>query len=59
MYIIIIAITTPTQVREGFNTYFRQTLRPHIRTVKKTHEGFVTFIKSSVRDIGRQFGILS
>lgn len=59
MYIIIIAITMPTPVREGFNTYFRQTVRPHIRTMKKTHEGFVTFVKTSVRNIGRQFGILS
>ena len=49
----------PTQVREGFNTYFRQTVRPHIRTIKNTHEGFVTFVKTSVGDIGRLVGILS
>lgn len=59
MYIILIAITMPTQVPEGFTTYFRQSIRPHIRTVKNTHEGFVTFVRSSVSDVGRLFGIVS
>jgi len=49
----------PTQVPEGFTTYFRQSIRPHIRTVKNTHEGFVTFVRSSVNDVGRLFGIVS
>ena len=35
LYILIIAITMPRQAVEGFNTYFRQTVRPRIRDFNK------------------------
>ena len=42
--------------REGFNTYFRQSVRPHIRTLRDVHSGviynFNTTFKGFIRSIG-------
>jgi hypothetical protein len=57
LYILIIAITMPNPAVEGFNTYFRQTVRPHMRNIK----GFTLDIGGNTKkllvSVGRVFGL--
>jgi len=54
LFIIFIVLMPPQ--REGFNTYFRQSVRPHIRTLRDVHSGviynFNTTFKGFIRSIG-------
>jgi len=40
IYFIVFALLIKNEffIKEGFNTYFRQTVRPHIRNVKDARE---------------------
>jgi hypothetical protein len=57
LYILIITITMPKPAVEGFNTYFRQYVRPPFRDIK----GFGTNIwgntKNLIIRVGRVFGL--
>jgi cell shape-determining protein MreC len=57
LYILIIAFTMPQDTKEGFTSYFRQTVRPHVRKIKGIHEYFSTIIHTKMKSIGRMIGI--
>ena len=57
LYILIIAITMPRQAVEGFNTYFRQTVRPRIRDFNKFNLNIEGNTKDLVGRVGRVFGL--
>ena len=57
LYILIIAFTMPEDTKEGFTTYFRQTVRPHVRRIQGIHEYFTTSIHTKMKSIGRRIGI--
>lgn len=56
-YILIIAFTMPQDTKEGFTTYFRQTVRPHVRRIQGIREYFTTNINNTVKSIARKVGI--
>jgi hypothetical protein len=45
-------------MREGFNSYFRQTVRPHVRTIKGIQNTTGEKFSMQIADIGRIFGII-
>jgi hypothetical protein len=46
-----------TQLRkEGFTTYLRQIIRPHVRKVRNNAEGFYTRHRDKLYNIVRKFG---
>ena len=57
LYILIIAFTMPQETKEGFTTYFRQTVRPHVRRIQGIREYFITNVNDTVKSIGRRIGI--
>jgi hypothetical protein len=42
--------------KEGFSTYLRQIIRPHIRNVRNNAEGFYTSQRNKLYNIVRRFG---
>jgi hypothetical protein len=57
LYILIIAITMPKPAIEGFNTYFRQSVRPHLRNIKEFGLDFEGNTKNLLVRVGRVFGL--
>jgi hypothetical protein len=57
LYILLISITMPKPAVEGFNTYFRQTIRPSVRSFKEFSRNIVEYPKQTLMKIGRRFGI--
>ena len=55
---IFITFSQISTTQEGFNSYFRQTIRPHVRTINDIRN--TTGEKFSMRfaDIGRILGII-
>ena len=47
----------PQDTKEGFTTYFRQTVRPHVRRIQSIHEYFATNVNHTVKSIARKVGI--
>jgi hypothetical protein len=52
--VLSVILLPPTQ--EGFTTYFRQTIRPHIRNFKGARESFTQQFNTKFTDISRRFG---
>lgn len=57
LYILTIAITMPKPAVEGFNTYFRQTVRPHMRNMKEFGLDFEGNTTDLIVRVGRVFGL--
>lgn len=55
---IIFIIISQLPMREGFNSYFRQTVRPHVRTIKGIQNTTGEKFSMQIADIGRIFGII-
>lgn len=43
--------------KEPFNTYFRQTVRPHVRNVKNIHENVTYHFNTKFKEFGKSLGI--
>lgn len=64
LLLIIVIITVSlyneyneTQLRkEGFTTYLKQIIRPHVRNVRNNAEGFYTRQRNQLYNIVRRFG---
>jgi len=58
IYFIVIALLIKNEffIKEGFNTYFRQTVRPHIRNVKDARENVTYHFNTKFKDFGRSLG---
>lgn len=58
VYFIMFALLIRNEfvVKEGFNTYFRQTVRPHIRNIKDAHEVVTYHFNTKFKDFGRTLG---
>jgi cell shape-determining protein MreC len=57
LYILLIAYTMPQDTKEGFTTYFRQTVRPHVRRLNNVREYFSSNITTKMKNMGRRLGI--
>ena len=42
--------------QEGFNTYFRQTIRPHVRSIKDIRELVTYHFNTKFTELGKIFG---
>jgi len=47
----------PKPAIEGFNTYFRQSVRPHLRNIKEFGLDFEGNTKNLLVRVGRVFGL--
>jgi hypothetical protein len=58
IYFLVFAILIKNElfIKEGFNTYFRQTVRPHIRNAKDTRENITYHFNTKFKDFGRSLG---
>lgn len=46
-----------SSTKEGFNTYFRQTIRPHFRTVRSAHETITYHFNNKFNNFVNNLGI--
>jgi hypothetical protein len=58
IYFIVFALIIKNEfsMKEGFNTYFRQTVRPHIRNFNDAHETITYHFNTKFKDFGRTLG---
>lgn len=54
LFVVFIVLMPPQQ--EGFNTYFRQSIRPHIRTLRDAHSTVTYHFNSKFKDFGQSLG---
>ncbi len=54
LFVVFIVLIPPQQ--EGFNTYFRQSVRPHIRTLRDAHSTVTYHFNSKFKDFGQSLG---
>ena len=54
---IIFIINHQLSTQEGFNSYFRQTMRPHVRTIKGLQNMTIDQFMIQLSNIGGLFGI--
>lgn len=54
LFVVFIVLIPPKQ--EGFNTYFRQSIRPHIRTLRDAHSTVTYHFNSKFKDFGQSLG---
>ena len=54
LFVVFIVLMPPQQ--EGFNTYFRHTVRPHIRTLRDAHSTVTYHFNSKFKDFGQSLG---
>jgi|UniRef100_A0A6C0CIX2 hypothetical protein len=59
VYLILFSLIIKNEffMKEGFNTYFRQTLRPQVRNLKDAHEVVTYHFDTKFRDLRRSLGI--
>ena len=55
--IILSHLLTNSVTQEGFNTYFRQSMRPHIRTFRNARDNVTYHFNTKFKDFGRNLGI--
>lgn len=58
IYFLVLALLIKNEffMKEGFNTYFRQTVRPRIRNIKDAHESVTYHFNNRFKDFGRSLG---
>ena len=58
IYFIVFALIIKNEffMKEGFNTYFRQTIRPHIRNLKDARQAVTFQFDTKFKDFGRTLG---
>lgn len=54
--LIALSIKNKFFMKEGFNTYFRQTVRPHIRNLKDAFKIITYHFNNGFRDFRRTLG---
>lgn len=55
--IFIISVVFVPSKQEGFTSYFRQTVRPHMRAFRSAQETFSYRVNTTVTDFGRRLGL--
>jgi len=55
IFVLSIVFVPPKQ--EGFTSYFRQTVRPHLRTFRSAQETFTSHLNTNFKDFGRRLGL--
>ena len=56
LFFIIFIIIIRQHNQEGFNTYFRQTVRPHIRSITDARKIITYHFNTKFKDFGRMLG---
>ena len=54
LFIVFIVLMPPQ--KEGFNTYFRQSVRPHIRNFRDAHDTVTYHFKTKFKEFGQRMG---
>ena len=49
-------MTDESEDKEGFTTYFRQTIRPHIRTFRNAQDNVTYHFNTKFKDFGKNLG---
>ena len=52
----IILLFTRSCQQEGFNTYFRQRVRPHVRNIKDAHETVTYHFNNKFKNFSKTLG---
>ena len=56
IWLPLLFMTNESEEKEGFTTYFRQTIRPHIRMFRNTRDNVTYHFNTKFKDFGRRLG---
>jgi len=57
LIIFVLSIVFVPTTQEGFTSYFRQNVRPHMRTFRNARETFTSHLNTTFKDFGRRLGL--
>ena len=56
VWLSLLFMTDESEDKEGFTTYFRQTVRPHIRMFRSAQGNVTYHFNTKFKDFGRRLG---
>jgi hypothetical protein len=56
VWLSLLFMTDESEDKEGFTTYFRQTIRPHIRTFRNAQDNVTYHFNTKFKDFGKNLG---
>jgi hypothetical protein len=56
IWLPLLFMTNESKEKEGFTTYFRQTIRPHIRMFRSAQDNVTYHFNTKFKDFGRRLG---
>ena len=56
VWLSVLFMTDESEDKEGFTTYFRQTIRPHIRTFRNAQDNVTYHFNTKFKDFGKNLG---
>jgi len=56
IWLSILFVSNKSYEVEGFTTYFRQSMRPHIRTLRNAQDTATYHFNTKFKDFGRRLG---
>ena len=56
VWLSLLFMTDESEDKEGFTTYFRQTIRPHIRMFRSAQDNVTYHFNTKFKDFGRRLG---
>lgn len=56
VWLSLLFMTDESEDKEGFTTYFRQTIRPHIRTFRNAQDTVTYHFNTKFKEFGKNLG---
>ena len=56
VWLSLLFMTVESEDKEGFTTYFRQTIRPHIRTFRNAQDNVTYHFNTKFKEFGKNLG---
>lgn len=56
VWLSLLFMTDESEDKEGFTTYFRQTIRPHIRTFRNAQDNVTYHFNTKFKEFGKNLG---
>ena len=56
VWLSVLFMTDESEDKEGFTTYFRQTIRPHIRTFRNAQDTVTYHFNTKFKEFGKNLG---
>lgn len=56
VWLSVLFMTDESEDKEGFTTYFRQTIRPHIRTFRNAQDNVTYHFNTKFKEFGKNLG---